>query len=91
MLHSRCQLAVEDHARGVEILIVHTDGQDEMFPFAVGNLLAPRHLLPCFQRGPHIGEIKGLVVVHLVGLAHVGIKKVEGLLFRRSDGRPAAL
>ena len=61
-----------------------------MFPFAVGNGLAPRHLAPRLQRGPHVGKIKGLVVIHLVGLTHVVVKEIERLLLCLSDSRPSA-
>ena len=61
-----------------------------MFPFAIGNIFAPWHLAPRLQRGPHVGKIKGLVVIYLVGLTHVGVKKIERLLLCLSDSRPSA-
>ena len=79
-LHALLQLVVVDDAEGVEVLVVDTQGQDEVPPLPAGDLRAPGHLAPGLQGDLDISLPEPARVVHAVGQRHVGVQEVQRLL-----------
>ena len=75
------QFLVKDHARTVEMLIVHPDRQHKVAEEQVGHSVAPRHVAPGLETGAHILLKETTRIVRLVSQGHEAIKEVHGLLY----------
>ncbi len=84
-LEARSQLLIDDFARIVQRLVVHSHRKYEMFKLPSRNATAPRHLRTGLQRHAHLLLPVGLGIINAVGGRHVLIKesKALGLSLRR--------
>ena len=73
------QLAEEDHAGGVEVLVIHAVHQHEVAEHVFGDVLAPRHLLPRLESIAHLLQEELRLVVRQVAQRHVGVEELHGL------------
>ena len=76
--HAVAEFGIARGAEGVQMLVVHTHGQHEMPPFAVGNLAAPRHLAAGAQGAFHLFDVELWRIVSHIGQGHIGIEELEG-------------
>ena len=90
VLDALFQFVVIDDAEGVEVLIVDAQGQHEVPPFPARHSLAPRHLVPGFQRNFGIGLPELAGIVNTVGQRHSRIKEFQGILHFLTLSRRAA-
>ncbi len=58
----------------VKILVIHSHRQYEMTEFPFGNRLAPRHLLFCFERRPHVRKKEFRRIRSYIRSLHVCVK-----------------
>src|SRR3712207_259544 len=83
-LNSRFQLFIKSCTEGVQLLIVHTQRQDEVAKQMVGQILAPWHLLLRTERCTHLIEIVFTGIVQQIARIHVGEEELQSLsLFGR--------
>ena len=81
-LHAGLQLVIEHEPRGIEVLVVGSQGQHEMAELPLGHV--PAHLLARLQGLAHVRQEEFRRIVGDIGQRHIGIQEFEGLLlFRR--------
>ena len=72
-LHPVFQLIKENHAAFIQILIVDSYRQYEMVEDILWDAIAPRHLIPCLERGTDVFQIEIATIVRDVSNRHIGI------------------
>ena len=82
-LYAFFQFVVQNHARVVQVFIVHTYGKYEMPEQQFGNVSPPRHFVARLERGFHVIQVETGGVIGDIGHGHIGIQKLQSLLFGR--------
>ncbi len=67
------QLIKENHAAFIQILIVDSYRQYEMAEDILWDAIAPRHLIPCLERGTDVFQIEIATIVRDVSNRHIGV------------------
>ena len=75
------QFAVEDHAGGIKVFVVHTIHQHKMTKNILGNILSPRHLVTCKESVAYLLQKEIRMIVRQIAQGHVGIEKFHGFTF----------
>ena len=73
------QFVIIDDTEAVQVLVVDTNGEDEMAKLALRHLATPCHLLARLERLAHVGKEEVGRIIRLVGHRHVGIEKLQSL------------
>ena len=73
------QFVIIDDTEAVQVLVVDTNGEDEMAKLALRHLATPYHLLARLERLAHVGKEEVGRIIRLVSHRHVGIEKLQSL------------
>ena len=79
--HTLRQFVVVFRAEVVEVFVVNAHRQDEMAPFAIGNLRAPGHLRTSTDGNAGVFEEVFSRLVEDVCPVHIGIQELQRLAF----------
>ena len=82
------QFVIIDDTEAVQILVVDTNGKDEMAKLALRHLATPYHLLTRLERLAHVGKEEVGRIIRLVGHRHVGIEKLQSLGLHAIGSQP---